>query len=180
MLLRLILAFVLIAAAPCYADGPFPASQLRFKIWFASRANDPAGYCLLGNGFILAYHSANVDSLIADWLAGHPNAKVIPVDGVDPEQKRPRTVYIWIVDGDSTLNEFLIREGAVRGSVMVDPLDFFAAIHVQPDYNLHRLVSDKDYHAFLDRIEAAERAAKAEHKGIWAEEDNWQRDHGYE
>jgi len=66
----------------------------------------------------------------------------------------------------------LVREGAYPGSVMLDVVQVFGSriATMKDDEKPHRLIADGRYEAFVDRVQAAQDAAKAEKKGIWSDE----------
>jgi endonuclease YncB( thermonuclease family) len=62
--------------------------------------------------------------------------------------------YVWVDDGDSRLNVFLVRNGCCPAGSMSSA-------------GLTLLVPQKDYDVFISQVEAAEQAAKKEGLGIW-------------
>ena len=66
----------------------------------------------------------------------------------------------------------LVREGAYAGSVMLDVVQAFGSriASMKDEEKSRRLVIDSLYEAFVDRVQAAQDAAKAEKKGVWSDE----------
>jgi len=156
-------------------EAPFPVSQLRFNLIFGSRTATKAVYCLLGNGHFRAPSSGEQSAIIEAFVASHPSAEVVPVTVTTPSTaagSRVPMIYVWVEDGDLNLNVNLVREGAYPGSVMLDVVQVFGSriATMKDDEKPHRLIADGRYEAFVDRVQAAQDAAKAEKKGIWSDE----------
>jgi hypothetical protein len=169
-----IVLVALVAAAR--AQEPFPASQLHFTAIFGQRGGEKAVYCLLGSGFFRTPRSGEEDALIKAFAADHPGAQAIPVTLTVPSivATGPRVpmFFVWIEDGDASLNVMLVREGAFPGGVMIDAVQMANSGMPQPkeEDRPRRLIDDGRYQSFLQRVMAAEAAAKAERKGVWSEE----------
>lgn len=157
-------------------EAPFPVAQLRFNLHFGSRAATNAVYCLLGNGYFRAPSSGEQSAIIDAFVAAHPNAQVVPITVTTPSitaagSKVPM-IYVWVEEGNSNLNVNLVREGAYAGSVMLDVVQAFGSriASMKDEEKPRRLVTDSRYEAFVDRVQAAQDAAKAEKKGVWSDE----------
>lgn len=167
MLARWTAAILLFLAGAAHAQEAFPVSELRFKIIFGSRAHDDAIYCLLGNGFFRTPESGEEDSIVKAFVAAHPLAQVVPVTMTVPTPPH-KMIYVWVEDGEDNLNITLVREGAFPGPVMLDAVGAGLAALVKD--KPYRLIADDRYEAFIERVKAAEEAAKRERKGVWSEE----------
>ncbi len=158
---------LLLLTGAAHAQETFPVSQLRFNAIFASRPHGNAVYCLLGNGFFRTPQSGEEDSIIKAFLAAHTNAQVVPVTVTVPAPPPRTMIYAWVEDGEANLNVTLVREGAFPGPVMRDAIDAGLAAVVKD--KPYRLIADDRYRAFIERVKAAEDAARREHKGVWSE-----------
>ena len=125
-------------------------------------------YCLMGYGFLKTPVSKNFDGLVKGWMAKHPDAKIVRVFNYGPVlDNKPNLsqTYVWVVDGGSNLNEYLVREGACPGLTM------FVPEHEGPNAQKmgHFLmeIPQADYLDFLDRISADEKQAQKAKLGIW-------------
>src|ERR1700730_4810631 len=98
-------------------------------------------------------------------------------------------VYIWVEDGEMSLNVDLVRAGIFPGAAMADMVDNLkgldellkdpklAATRAQiekeraeaPQDKTERLVSEDDYERRMRRIEGAEAQAREEKLGIWSD-----------
>ena len=133
-----------------------------------------AVYCLMGSGFIMAPTSANIKKLISVWIAKHPQARTVRVSTFGPimvDQPNSTQTYVWVIDGQIMLNEYLVRRGACPGGTMQIPdygelspksgktggAPFHFKVYVTPQESSH----------FLKRIERAEVQAQKEKLGIW-------------
>jgi hypothetical protein len=190
---RLPLAFLLIASIAYSAEGPFPVRELTIDGIYATRAGDPARYCLLGANtclFKLPHNPWTTDSWIDSWLIAHPNARVIPISEqrtVFPEApKAAQLMYIWIEDGTDSLNVSLIREGRYAATAMIDMVEHAQRTLDGADADLRqqleqeraqvsaenrprRLITDSDYAAKMQLVMQAEQDAKRDKNGLWSD-----------
>ena len=192
---RLALLLLLIASIAYAAEGSFPVRELTIDGIYATRAGDPARYCLLGANTCLLklpHNSWTTDSWIDSWLIAHPNARVIPISEqngtVFPEApKAPaKLMYIWIEDGTDSLNVSLIREGRYAATAMIDMVESAERTLDEADADLrqqleqeraqvpandrpHRLITDSDYAAKMQLVMQAERDAKRDKSGLWSD-----------
>lgn len=178
---------------PGHAQSAFQARELAFRDIFAHRAGEQTVYCLLGNGFFMAPRSSDVKSLVNAWLTSHPEAQAIPVSIIGEGSKRPM-IYVWLTDKDESLNLHLIKRGAFPADVMLDAVHFNdmsrgspqqqaiqagidayrkanpTAAHPQKEGTPRRLQPDATYASFLKQLADADRVARSQHVGVWAEE----------
>lgn len=115
-------------------------------------------YTLMGAGFLRRPTSPDFDRIVAEWLASHPEAKVVVVDVSGPllEGKPESTlVYVWIVDGAENLNVHLVERGACEGAMMQP----FGTVLVDPE----------PLESFRLRVLEAGQRARAARLGIWAD-----------
>ena len=81
-------------------------------------------YCLMGNNFLRAPVSADFQKLITNWQAKHPHAKIVRVFNYGPilnDRPNLSQTYVWVVDGRSNLNEYLVQQGGCPGTHDVCP-----------------------------------------------------------
>ena len=134
-------------------------------------------YCLLGTGFFRTPRSDNSDSLITDWINKHPKAIVIPISSLGPimsNDKNSKITYCWLVDGNDTINNYLIRNGCFPGGTMQRPKtwsemprkekSFYKGMD-KPDTKV--LIDKKSYDNFIEEIKRAETFASDNKLGIW-------------
>lgn len=151
-----------------------PASSIQWQGVFGSQQEDPSTAYILMASFFLAETSSDIDQVIADWLAAHPNARAVPVSVFEAEEyaanpkiesfwdffgnaqeKAVYFVYVWVLDGDECLNLYIVRKGCCAGGTM----------EVQFEGPLE--VSEGRYKEFLKKVNAAGEEAKKEGLGIW-------------
>lgn len=135
------------------------ASSITWGGHFGSNRSKPnIVYSLLAYGFFRAPTSDNIDSLIKEWTAAHPKARLIPVIEFGPavtDQPDSKLIWVWLVDDVSNLNHELVRKGAVPGGTMVAP------------DNTHVLVPTREYARFESMLPKLEKLAKRKKIGIW-------------
>lgn len=154
------LALLLFALGAC-AEEPrgFPASDLAWKGIYADRASEPkVVYCLLGRSQYSAPVSADVEKVVATWIAAHPSARAVPVWSFTPPEKKDlqaRQTWIWLVDGDANLALDLVAQGCCPAMTMAVPE------RQTPD------LPGSEVDAFTAGAAKAEEAARAAHTGIW-------------
>jgi hypothetical protein len=192
-----LLLVLLIAPSWANAQRPFRISELSVDGIYATRAGDPAVYCLLGVNACLVAEVRNAwtdDPLIRTWLANHPGATAVPVSQrnwlVGRNMPPAPRVYIWIEDHHDSVNVALVREGRYPASLMADMVEAdrqlgelerdprLAQFRDQsekeraetPEENRpHRLVSDAVYAQMMKRVERAELEARKGRKGMWSD-----------
>ncbi len=142
-------------------------------------------YCLLGTGFFRTPRSDNYDSLIADWITKHPKAIVIPVSSLGPsmnDDNKIKITYCWLVDGNDTINNYLIRNGCFPGGTMQRPQTWSERTrkkksnyrgHDKPNINV--LIDKSSYDNFIEQIKTAEIFASENKLGIWSNPDKYRR-----
>ena len=182
-----------ITSLACNAQNLSAAKEFTFQQFFATRKGDPREYIVLGSGWLRSIQSGNPGQFIADWLAAHPAAFIKPISSMGVTRTRlKRTeelVYIWVEDGESSLNVDLVSAGLFPGAVMADMVDNynglteaiqkpeFAAIKAQvekeraeaPQDRPQRLISEDQYDQLVHRIEVAESEARDRKLGIWSD-----------
>lgn len=145
--------------------------------------NEPKNvYCLLGSGFFKTPRSNNSDSLIKIWLQKHTLSLVFSISSFGPleiNDKESRMIYCWIIEGQDTLNNYLIRNGCFPGGTMIRPQtwdeldkrekDLYNDLDEKPDVKVY--VDKKTYDNFIEQIKNAEQFAKKNKLGIWLEEE---------
>lgn len=186
------LIFLSVFCSASFGQEAFPLTELKFKKFFAQRADDnKTTYCLLGNGFFRTISSNEEDSMISEWLHNHPKAKAIPVSIIGEDSKMPM-IYIWVIDGEENLNLSLVRKGVFPGSVMLDAVHFDRLSRGTPDRaNIEagaayarklnpklpvpkeipprRLIPDSSYEVFLKQLGVAQDVARKQKSGIWSD-----------
>ena len=189
----LMIMLALCTSFGCDAQGVSAAKEFTFQEIFATRKDDAHEYILLGGGWLRAIQSGDPGQFISSWLAAHPAASIKPVSRMGvTNTKSKRTedlVYIWVEDGETSLNVDLVRAGIYPGAVMADMVDNYNGLTEQlkkpelaaakaqiekeraeaPQDRPQRLVPDDQYQEFAHRIEVAEGRARAEKLGIWSD-----------
>lgn len=164
-------------------------SSLSFNGHLASDPNEPSHkYSLIGRGFMQPESFYNTDSLIYSWLKAHPNAiaKIIcTISAGDTTNaaSMQKMSYIWVEEGDSSLNEELVKQGCFRRNMMFRPKSWKEmtkaeqagyANSLKPNTTVY--VDSMTYNSFLNEIESAELNARTNKLGLWSipwtEEDN--------
>jgi hypothetical protein len=177
----------------CNAHDVTAAQEFAFQEIFATRKDDVREYIVLGSGWLRPIQSGNPGQFISSWLAAHPAAsiKLVSRMGVtNTKSKRTEElVYIWVEDGEMSLNVDLVRAGIFPGAVMADMVDNFNGLTKQlknselafakaqieketaeaPQDLPQRLISEDQYKRFAHRIDVAENQARAEKVGIWSD-----------
>jgi hypothetical protein len=200
LLLSLLLATNLAVAPPCFAQAQADiqssssATPLKFQWVMATRPGDQRLYMLVGGGFIHAPSSGDLNTFISGWLAAHPAARITPISRTLSTNrvsgKIDEVVYIWIEEGEQSLNVDVIREGLLPGALMYDMVDNAKGLDQflrsdpklvetlkqieqeraeYPQDRTERLVSDADYRARMQRVGSAEALARADKLGIWSD-----------
>jgi len=154
-------------------------SDFRFESIFGMLTKETKStYSLLGKGFLRTPRSHNSDSLIVEWIKIHPKAIVLPVSSFGPVETRvpeSKMVYCWVIDGQDTLNNYLIRNGCFPGGTMVRPKtwdemekwekELYEVAEEKPNVKVY--VDKKSYDNFIEQIKSAEIYAKENALGIW-------------
>jgi hypothetical protein len=174
---------------PAAAQQSFPVSELTVDGIYATRTRDPTLYCLLGANTCIVRMPANAvnrDPLIPAWLAAHSQATVTVISQhrwlESPTRLQPHA-YLWIEQGDDSLNLALVREGRYPAAAMQDMVEADRRDALEdPDSHLakeraatpeanrpHRLISEADYADKMARVMAAELLAQRSKRGIWSE-----------
>ena len=160
----------------------------------ASKANDQRLYVLLGSGFLRATSFGDPKVFVFDWLKLHPKAIVTPISRMLSTNTRThqvmQLVYVWIEDGNESLNVDLIRAGIFPGGTMYDMVDNQKGLDqllkkdpslanaraeiekeraAAPQDRSERLIPEDDYKKRIARIGEAEQAARAKKQGIWSD-----------
>lgn len=135
-----------------------PASSIDWRDHFGISQNAPKTILtLLARGYFQA-PTINVESVTKEWLSSHPNARAVIVSAWGPtNEKDPdsRTAYIWIIDGDESLNTELVRQGCCPYQTQI----------LSGSQKLS--ISDKEYQNFVARLQEAGVAAREAKRGIW-------------
>jgi hypothetical protein len=201
------LALVLVLAAPMSgaAQSPTPsktdtqmsgyATALRFQGIMASRPGDQRVYVLLGSGFLrppLAFGDPGL--FVSAWQAAHPAARITPISRAFWTNRITRetdeVVYIWVEDGEHSLNVDMVRAGLFPGGAMYDMVDNLKGFNrmlenpkladlrsqiekeraAAPQDRIERLISEDEYKARIHRIDMAEAQARSKKRGVWSAE----------
>jgi hypothetical protein len=189
----LLVLATLCAPFHCNAQDVTAAKEFAFQEIFASRKGDAREYIVLGSGWLRPIQSGNPGQFISSWLAAHPAASIKSVSRMGitntKSKQTEELVYIWVEDGDVSLNVDLIRAGIFPGAVMGDMVDNYDGLTEQlkkpelafakaqiekeraeaPQDRPQRLISEDQYKQFARRIEVAENQARAEKLGIWSD-----------
>jgi hypothetical protein len=110
-------------------------------------------------GWFRAPTSKNLKDLIKEWLGKHPKAGAVLVYSMEGLTAFPdsKIKAVWITDGAENLNLYLVRNGACSaGTMVLNPGD-------------ETPLSKVDYEAFKGKFWEAEKAARLEKLGIWAD-----------
>ena len=169
------------------------ARELVFNDIFATKQNDSRIYMIMGGGFLLTISSGNTSQFIKKWLSRHPAATVTSISRMFSTNTKTKStseyVFIWVEDGEASLNIDLIRAGMWPGGVMIDMVDrrerldellkapeladTRAEVEREraelPLDREERLISEDDYRQRMGEIETAEEAARREKLGIWSD-----------
>ena len=128
--MRCFALLLLILPSLSSAQQSIPASDLQIDGIYATRAGDPTLYCLLGGNACIVRmppNPWNKDPFIGNWLIAHPQATAPPISSRNwafgKGQHMNRVVYLWILDGDDSLNVALVREGRYPAGNMQDQLE---------------------------------------------------------
>jgi hypothetical protein len=151
----------------------------KFDSYFGQKTGDKnTTYCLLGQGFFRSHSSSNSDNLLKSWLTNHSNAIVLKVSTLTTYEKsnEPHNlIYCWVIEGNETLNNYLIREGCYPGGTMQRPQTWDEMSNEEKELydntdkskvTVH--IDKKVYDYFIEKIKAAEKYAKDNKLGIWA------------
>jgi endonuclease YncB( thermonuclease family) len=172
----------------------FPARDLYVHGVNAHRMDDADVYCLIGGDFCLTtlgpiVHEDQV-AFISNWLSQHPAAIATPISNesfkVMRDQPPIHGTYIWIEDGNESLNLALVRNGYYGPhslTVMVEARHQFDDSMKAPGLSdaraimakeraeeaaPQRLITDQDYKLKMQRAEAAEHDAEKAEVGMWS------------
>lgn len=174
-LLRIgMLALLALTMPSATTQQPLNVRMLHVAGVYASRPGDPTLYCLAGADYCLPMEdSGEADTFIAAWIAKHPAARAIPVSELIFTPKGSpgalSGVYLWIADGDASLNVSLVRAGFYKAAYMTDRASGLVGdFEDVPQEGPHRLVSDGAYLQLVQELLRAENQAHRELQGIWA------------
>ena len=184
---------MLCATLVCNAQDIRFAKELKFQDILASRQGDARTYILLGGGWLRTIRSGDAGQFISTWLAEHPSATIKPISRMFMTNTRSKRtdemVYIWIEDGEMSLNVDLVRAGVFPGAVMSDMVDNLNGLNEllkdpkladtraqvekerakAPQDTTERLMSDDEYKERMRRIGPAEAEAREKKRGIWSD-----------
>ncbi len=155
------------------------------SIFGTIKTDSTNAYCLLGTGFFRTPRSDNSDSLIADWINKHPKAIIIPVSSFGPsmnDDNKSKITYCWLVDGNDTINNYLIRNGCFPGGTMQRPQTWSEMTRKEKSNyrgddkpNISVLIDKSSYDNFIEQIKTAEIFASENKLGIWNNPDKYRR-----
>jgi hypothetical protein len=145
----------------CSAQQPvasIPATSIRWDGPLGGRAGEPNNlYLLMASGAFREPTSPEFDSLVTAWSVAHPKAQAVIMSNirgaVNDTAAMVRTVFVF--DGESSLNLYLVRAGACSAGTMVPPPE--AAWRLPPDIR----------ETYESALSAAQDSARAERRGIW-------------
>lgn len=136
------------------------AASISWKDIFGSRKEEPQNtYLLMTQGGFRAPTSKNLDDLIKTWMEKHPKAEAVLVHSMEGSSAFPgsKIKAVWVIDGRENLNLYLVRNGACPAGTMV--------LNEGDETPL----SKEEYKLFENKFWEAQKAAKLEKLGIWAE-----------
>jgi hypothetical protein len=186
----LVLIGALCGALACSAESIKDTKGLTFQDILATRHGDNRLYVLVGSGWLRGIRSGDTGKYVSEWLAEHPSASVKPISRMlitnTRSKKGEELVYIWIEDGDASLNVDLVRAGMFPCAAMADMVDNekgltellkdpkLAAAKAQiekeraetPQDRPARLVSEDEYMQRMHRVESAEAEAREKNAGF--------------
>jgi hypothetical protein len=165
------LTCALILLQSVYAIKP---TEIEWQNATGHKPSDPAvEYSLLSFGSLRAEFSSDLGTVMAGWLKSHPGATVVPVITREPFNERipnSKFIFVWLIDHEDNLNVYLVRHGCVAATQMLASFDDqFRSIRDElklPKDKLH--VPQQEYEKVRTRLFEAERQAKDERLGIWA------------
>jgi len=137
------------------------ASTITWTGHFGSRKEEPQNaYTLMTQGGFRAPTSANLKDLVKTWLDKHPKAEsvlVYTLEGMLTAVPDSKMKAVWIVDGNENLNLYLVQNGACpAGTMVLNPGD-------------ETPLTKAEYEYFEKEVWEAQKIAKLEKIGIWAE-----------
>jgi hypothetical protein len=192
-ILKTLSIFLLCGAVVCNAQDIDFAKDLTFREIFATRQNDARTYILLGGGWLLSIQFGNPGQFVSRWLQEHPAATITPISRMFTTNTRTKKtdehVYIWVEDGDMSLNVDLVSAGVFPGAVMADMVDNLAGLNEvlkdprlaatraeiekeradAPQDKTERLVSEDDYKQRMRKVHVAETQAREAKLGVWSD-----------
>lgn len=165
------LAYWLILAGSMYGISP---AEIKWHEALGLKSNDPdVEYSLLSFGALRAELSSDFGAVMAEWLKSHPHATIVPVITREPLNERnpnSKFIFVWLIDHEDNLNVYLVRHGCVAATQMLslsdDELRSLRDELKLPKDKLQ--VSKQEYQKVKTRLIEAERQAKEERLGIWA------------
>jgi hypothetical protein len=192
-ILKFLPLVMLCSTLVCNAQDIRFAKELTFEEIFASRHGDAREYILLGGGWLRTIRFGNPGQFISKWLEEHPSATITPISRRfatnTRTKKTDQMVYIWVEDGEMSLNVDLVRAGIFPGAVMADMVDNLRGLNEllkdpkladaralvekaradAPQDRTERLASDDEYKLRMHSVEVAETQAHKEKLGIWSD-----------
>jgi len=160
----------------------FKISEFKFESIFGTTLKEPDNiYCLLGTGFFRTPRSENSDSLIYAWIGNHPNAIVVPISSmrpIDPTKPESKMIYCLVIEGNDTLNNYLIKNGCFPGATMMrhetwkemkswEKKLYKKTGGKKSEVNVKVYISEESYKIFIEQIKSAEIYAQENKIGIW-------------
>ena len=137
---------------------PTSAASIRWQGPLGSRAGEPKHwYSLMASGAFRAPTSPAFDSLVAVWSAAHPQAQAVILDVMATSDRDPAMEWrsVIVLDGESSLNVYLVRAGACEAYTME-----------VPPRNKPRIPKGR-YESYMRAVSTAEDSARADQVGIW-------------
>ena len=152
-------ASLFLFAETLLAADPILASTVKWSGHFgASQTQPKAVLCLMARGFFRSPTSGDAAAFIEKWMREHPKAIVMPVASFGPvavKDPDSKMLYVWIVDGDQSLNLELVRHGHV----------FPGTQGVPKDQKLE--IPQAEYDAFVKKATEAGKDAEDKKLGVW-------------
>jgi hypothetical protein len=153
-------------------------TDFKFNSIFGTQKTDSSTiFCLLGQGYFRTPRSNNSDSIMNNWYTNHENAQIIPVSSMvfkNADNPDSKMIYCWMVDGNDTLNVFLIKQGCFPGGTMQRPKTWNEMEKKEKDFykdtdkpNVKVYISNNNYKTFIEKIKTAEKFAENNKLGIW-------------
>ncbi len=153
------------------------------------RGDDGHYYSLYNqNSFWKGFEANNAEGLIRIWNSEHPGAKVYPITTSSMYSNNLVVrgyTYCRVIAGKDTLNNYLVKKGALP-ALFMERQKFFGGYFMEDvpvsnglewsenfvsegSQRFKFLISNKNFRTYLKQIYAAEKYAKANKLGIYAE-----------
>jgi hypothetical protein len=143
--------FLLLLAATAAAADEFPASDIEWRGHFGKAKGRAETLTLLGSGTLRTPLGPDLDKEVGRWLAAHPEARARILG------RSAAFAWVWVRDGDDSLNVHLVRTGQCVAGTMAMPLELL-------------VVPRSERAARLERARAAEWEAIEAGLGVWGKE----------